>query len=176
MKVKKEDFFELFSDLEKKGIQDLLTEGISEENLILERYLDMRYEGQSYEIIVPLDGDYIENFHRLHEKTYGYQNEGKIVEIVNIRLRARGIPDKPRFQKAKRFTEQPIRRAFLGEREVVFNQEATRTQIIDRDKLLSGNRIAGPAIVIEYSSTIAIPPFASVLVDEYGNMILEIME
>ncbi len=59
---------------------------------------------------------------------------------------------------------------------MVFNQEVLKTQIIDRNKLLSGNRIAGPAIVVEYSSTIVIPPFASASVDEFGNVILEVME
>ena len=171
-----EELSELFMDLEKRGTGDLIAEGISEENLILERYLDMRYEGQSYEIIVPFNGHYIEDFHGLHEKTYGYRSDGTIVEIVNIRLRARGTPDKPRFQRAEELTEQPTHDAFLGERDVVFSQEVLKTQIIDRDKLLSGNRIAGPAIVVEYSSTIVIPPFASASVDEFGNVILEVME
>ncbi len=70
--------------------------------------------------------------------------------------------------------EQPSDEAFLGEQKVVFDQKVTKTQILVRDKLLSGNTIEGPAIVIEYSSTIVIPPFAKASVDEYGNMILEI--
>ena len=43
-----------------------------------------------------------------------------------------------------------------------------------RHKLKSGNRIHGPGILVEYSSTIVIPPFASAFVDEYGNIIMEI--
>jgi N-methylhydantoinase A len=172
----KEELSRFFNDLEQKGTQDLLDEGIPEKSLVLERFLDMRYEGQSYEIIVPFCDDYIEDFHRNHEKTYGYRNDDKIVEIVNIRLRARGIPDKPRFQKVEKVEEQPSDEAFLGEQKVVFDQKVTKTQILVRDKLLSGNTIEGPAIVIEYSSTIVIPPFAKASVDEYGNMILEILQ
>lgn len=172
----KEELSRFFNDLEQKGTQDLLDEGIPEKSLVLERFLDMRYEGQSYEIIVPFCDDYIEDFHRNHEKTYGYRNDDQIVEIVNIRLRARGIPDKPRFQKAEKVEEQPSDEAFLGVRKVVFDQKVTKTQILVRDKLLSGNTIEGPAIVIEYSSTIVIPPFAKASVDEYGNMILEILQ
>ncbi|OEU84969.1 MAG: 5-oxoprolinase [Desulfobacterales bacterium S5133MH4] len=175
-KENEEEFTGRFADLEKKGIQDLLAEGISRENLIFERYLDMRYEGQSYEIMVPFDAEYIENFHSLHEKTYGYRNQDKIVEIVNIRLRARGIPEKPQFKKAKEIDERPPEEAFLGEREVIFDQKATRTRIIDRHRLLSGNKIDGPAIVVEYSSTTVIPPFANALVDGYGNIIMEIVD
>jgi N-methylhydantoinase A len=166
----------LFDDLAKRGLKDLSKEGINKENVRLERYLDMRYEGQSYEIIVPFEPNYIDGFHGLHEKTYGYRNEDKIVEIVNIRLRARGLPDKPRFQKARKMKEQVSAKAFLGEREVVFDQKVNKTVIIDRDGLLSGNRITGPAILVEYSSTIVIPPFAEAHVDEYGNIVMEIMD
>jgi N-methylhydantoinase A len=166
----------LFDDLAKRGLKDLSKEGINKENVRLERYLDMRYEGQSYEIIVPFEPNYIDGFQGLHEKTYGYRNEDKIVEIVNIRLRARGLPDKPRFQKARKMKEQVSAKAFLGEREVVFDQKVNKTVIIDRDGLLSGNRITGPAILVEYSSTIVIPPFAEAHVDEYGNIVMEIMD
>jgi N-methylhydantoinase A len=171
-----EELSSLFEDLEKRGLYDLTKEGIGEENVSLERFLDMRYQGQSYEIIVPFDHSYISGFHRLHQKTYGYRNEDKIVEIVNIRLRARGIPEKPKFQRAREMKEQPPEEALLGEREVVFDQRVNKTQIIARDKLLSGNRISGPAILVEYSSTIVIPPFAEAKVDAYGNIIMEIKE
>ena len=166
----------LFQNLEKRGVKDLSKEGIIKENVRLERYLDMRYQGQSYEIIVPFEMNYIDGFHGLHEKTYGYRNEDKIVEIVNIRLRARGIPDKPRFEKAKRVKGQPPQKAFLGEREVVFDQRVRKTQILSREKLLSGNRITSPAILVEYSSTIVIPPFAEAHVDEYGNIVMNIID
>ncbi len=175
LNVTADELSTLFEDLEKSGLDDLSKEGISQENVSLERYLDMRYEGQSYEIIVPFGPDYIDRFHRLHEKTYGYQNEDKMVEIVNIRLRARGAPEKPQFRKAKEMKDLPLGEAFLEEREVVFDGKVTKTKIIARDKLLSGNRIHGPAILVEYSSTIVIPPFAEASADEYGNIILDIM-
>lgn len=136
----------------------------------------MRYEGQSYELIVPFDDNYIESFHRLHEKTYGYRNEDKAVQIVNIRLRARGAHEKPRFQKTERMQNKPPKEAFIGRREVVFDERVTETQMLSRDRLLSGNHIKGAAILVEYSSTIVIPPFAEAIVDGYGNIIMDILE
>jgi N-methylhydantoinase A len=170
-----QDLSERFKGMESQSLRDLLKEGISRENLVKERYLDMRYEGQSYEIIVPFEGDYIENFHSLHEKSYGYRNPDKRVEIVNIRLRAREIPDKPRFQKLEKAEEASPEDAFLGERRVVFDQTPTRTAVLARDRLLAGDRIKGPAVLVEYSSTIVIPPFATAWVDEYGNLVMEII-
>ncbi len=164
----------MFKGIEGKGKNDLLAEGISGGGIVLERYLDMRYQGQSYEIIVPFDRDYVERFHDLHEKTYGYRNEDKAMEIVNIRLRARGMPEKPEFKKSEKFQKKPPPDAFLGEREVVFDHRRLAAKIIARDKLQSGNRVKGPAIVVEYSSTLVIPPFARAVVDGYGNIVMEI--
>jgi N-methylhydantoinase A len=164
----------LFHNFESKGTDDLILEGVDAKRVILERYLDMRYEGQSYEIIVPFNDDYIEGFHGLHEKKYGYRNEDKTVEIVNLRLRARGVPSKPTFKKYRMYSDRPSDEALLGQREVVFDYQPTKTQIFKRERLLSGNRIKGPAIVVEYSSTIVVPPFAEAFVDEYGDLIMEI--
>ena len=166
---------ERFEEIEGKGHNDLRAEGIPHAGIMFERYLDMRYHGQSYEIMVPFDENYVARFHALHEKTYGYRNPDKAVEIVNIRLRARGRPEKPRLQKQEKMGKAPASEAFLGDKPVVFDQRRMRTKIMARDKLKSGNRIRGPGILVEYSSTIVIPPFASAFVDEYGNIIMEIM-
>jgi N-methylhydantoinase A len=164
----------LFFSLEGKGKEDLISEGLEVENVILERYLDMRYEGQSYEIIVPFNDNFLEDFHGLHEKKYGYRNQDKTVEIVNLRLRARGVPDKPTFEESRLSSEKLDKETLLGEKEVIFDYRPARTQIINRERLVSGNRMSGPAVLVEYSSTIVVPPFAEASVDEYGNLIMEI--
>jgi N-methylhydantoinase A len=164
----------LFNSLERKGLNDLISEGVNEKNILLERYLDMRYEGQSYEIIVPFRDDFIEGFHGLHEKKYGYRNGDKPIEIVNLRLRARGTLDKPEMEKFPMSSETPVDKALLDRREVIFDGQPVMTQIFNRKFLGSGNRIKGPSVVVEYSSTIVIPPFAEAVVDEYGNLIMEI--
>ena len=165
-----------FQELEKMGVRDLLDEGVPAGNIILERYLDMRYLGQSYEITVPLGDDNMERFHCLHEKIYGYRNNGRVVEIVNIRLRARGVTEKSQPVKGMIQPELPPEDAFVGESGVVFDRELVKSRIFARERLFCGNRIKGPAIVVEYSATTVIPPFAEALVDPYGNMILEIMQ
>jgi len=164
----------LFGSLERKGTDDLISEGVDENGIILERYLDMRYEGQSYEIIVPFGSNYVEGFHGLHEKKYGYRNKDKPIEIVNLRLRVRGTLDKPEMEEFPMSLETPVNEALLDQREVIFDGQPIMTQIFDRKRLVSGNSIKGPAVVVEYSSTIVIPPFTEAVVDEYRNLILEI--
>jgi N-methylhydantoinase A len=134
----------------------------------------MRYEGQSYELIVPFGDRFVADFHQQHEKTYGYCDEQKGVEVVNIRVRVRGIPEKPALEKIERMGPAIPRDALLGERDVVFANRKMPSLVIDREKLLGGNVIAGPAIVTEYSSTTVIPPWARASVDEYANVVMRI--
>jgi len=164
----------LFQALEIKGRYDLTSEGVEEKGVDLDRYLDMRYEGQSYEIVVPFDDDYVEGFHRLHEQRYGYRNKEKRVEVVNLRVRARGILEKPEFRRSQVSSEYPPEDAFLGYGEVFFDYEPMKTKIFKRERLESGNRVRGPAILVEYSSTIVVPPFAKAVVDEFGNIVMEV--
>lgn len=166
---------DLFRPLEKQGLDDLAFEGIDPESMIIESFLDMRYKGQSYEITVPLGNAYIETFHLLHEKQYGYCNRDRIVEIVNIRLRARGRPEKPSFEKQKKSGKNLPADAVLGEKNVIFNGQRFNTQIISRERLHRENVINGPALLAEYSSTIVIPPLARGIVDGFGNLIIELI-
>jgi N-methylhydantoinase A len=164
----------LFEGLERRGRDDLISEGVNEKGILLERYLDMRYEGQSYEIIVPFRTNFVEGFHALHEKKYGYRNKDKPVEIVNLRLRAKGTLDKPKMERFPMSSKTPVDEALLDQREVIFDSQSILTQIYDRKLLKSGNRIKGPAVVVEYSSTTVIPLFAEATIDRYGNLIMKI--
>ncbi len=171
---KKSKFENLFKNVEKRAIQDLINEGIEKENIILERYLDMRYKGQSYEIMVPFKDNFIELFHQYHEKLYGYANRDKAVEAVNIRIRARGILPKPEFKKAENLTDKIDNKAIYGEKKVIFNEKEYNTKIYERDYLKPGNKFDGPAIIVEYSSTIVVPPESYVKIDAFENILIEV--
>ncbi len=56
---------------------------------------------------------------------------------------------------------------------MVFDHNEVQAAVFSRDLLFPGNRIPGPAVLVEDSSTIVIPPFASAALDGYGNVILE---
>jgi N-methylhydantoinase A len=47
--------------------------------------VDLRYEGQSFELTVSLEGDPAESFHLAHEERYGYADRGRPVELVAVR-------------------------------------------------------------------------------------------
>jgi N-methylhydantoinase A len=168
------DLKKIFLPLEKQGMAALALEGIPKEKTILERYLDMRYKGQSYEIMTPFGENFVEEFHGLHEKFYGYCNKNKMIEIVTIRLRVRGSAEKPQFYKSVKMPSEISSKARLYDKKAVFDGKETSIKIIQRDRLLSGNIIKGPALLTEYSSTIIIPPNASGQVDDYGNILITV--
>jgi len=165
---------EKFLSLEQQAVAEMKQEGFSGLALRLEYFLDIRYQGQSFELIVPFGKDYEEKFSEQHEQTYGYQNLGKAIEVVNIRLRAYGSPEKPAFAAPEEMTEKIPACAKLQERTVYFDGRKYQTPVYDREKLLPGNLFSGPAIFVEYSSTIVLPLFASAKIDAFENLIMEI--
>ena len=167
------EIMEHFGPLINSGKKDMVFEGVNEKNIVYEYYLDMRYKGQSHEITIPFNENFVETFHNYHEKFFGYKNIGKPTEIVNIRLRCRGYLEKPQFKKTGLKKKELNKEAVLEKRKVYFSEsEPLDTMIINRDKLEAGNIFIGPAVVVEYTSTIVIPPKWEVKVDEYGNMVL----
>ncbi|MBB5021399.1 hydantoinase/oxoprolinase family protein [Desulfurispira natronophila] len=163
---------EHFEAMEQQARCELMEEGIKEHQVYMERSLDMRYCGQSFELMVNWCEDMIEAFHTEHHRCYGYRNETASIEVVNVRLRARGIPEKPPLETLDRGGgELPIQ-AVVGKANVVW-EERELTPVIQRDALLAGNTFQGPAIVVEYTSTIAVPPYARCQVDNWGNLIID---
>ena len=74
----------------------LRNEGVRARAIQLERLVDCRYAGQSFELTVPFGRDYVEQFHAAHQTTFGFQAPDRPVEAVTLRVRARGPdPDPP---------------------------------------------------------------------------------
>ena len=46
---------------------------------------DLRYEGQSFELTLPLQDDLAEAFHRAHAEQYGFAERERVVELVAVR-------------------------------------------------------------------------------------------
>ncbi len=161
-----------FSVLEQEGLAQMRVEGFTRRSVRINRTLDMRYAGQSYDLTVPFAGDYMSAFHRAHEQRYGYSDQSRTCEVVNIRARFTGTVLKPGLPKWKAYRPSAAR-AIVMKGSVIFSGRNYSTTIYDRSRLQAGNRIPGPAIVTEYSATTAIPPHWRGRVDAYGNIILE---
>ena len=90
---------------------------------------------------------------------------------MTIRVRVRGLSEKPRMPKDRSGPHDP-KRALIKEKNVRFEGKSCRTRVYERARLHAGHRMAGPALIFEYSATTAIPPGYHCRVDPYRNLIL----
>ena len=161
----------LFVPLEERAKEVLAGEGFAPRQTNLSKFLDLRYVGQSYEVTVPASADFLAAFHSEHSRLYGHSNASRPVELVNIRLAARGLVEPPEFARGKPTRAIP-ENAVLGMLQTVFDGEKVKAPIYDRAALRPGNRFCGPAIVVEMSATTVVGPGYRVEVDLYGNIIM----
>lgn len=161
----------LFEPLCGQAREELANEGISEDHMVIVPYLDMRYKGQAYELTVPFDETGLKRFHDAHLKRYGYAVADRPVEIVNLRVQARGVMEKTVPETLAKAQSTDINHAVIGLSAAIFDHREWTTSIVNREKLAWGHAVTGPAIVVEYSSTTVIPPGFTARVDRYGNLL-----
>jgi len=168
-----------YREIETQGVEQLNREGFTGQSVVLSRLADMRYIRQAYELSVPVKGGALsredlltitENFHDLHERTYGYARRKEAVEFVNLRVVALGkLPGF--YVKEKQTAEVKILEP-VDQREVFFEGTTMKTAIYHRDNLLKGQQISGPSIVEQMDSTTVIFPDYQAEPDEYGNLLI----
>ncbi|MCX6565696.1 MAG: hydantoinase/oxoprolinase family protein [Candidatus Aminicenantes bacterium] len=165
-----------FKEMEKRGRRDLAEDGFKSPAMFFERSIDLRYLGQSYEITVPFRPDDFpslpDEFHRVHEKTYAYRHARGTVEIVTIRVKARGVTGKLHIRKTKTPRGASVRDALRKIQPMYYGGRKYRGPVYDRSKLSPGLRFSGPALVMDFGSTTFLPPGFSLRVDGYRNLII----
>jgi len=169
-----EELDSLFLSLERKAQEEMLTEGFLPDKIMVERYLDLRYVGQSYELMIPYRADFLPHFHELHQHLYGYCLPHRETEIVNLRIKAIGQTRKPRlpYRRYEELKELP-KHSCIKEKDCYLGGRWQRLPVWQRDLLEPGQLLRGPAIILEYSSTIFITPDYRAWIDSHYNLILE---
>lgn len=160
-------------DLIERGMLEVCEEGVPREDIFAERFVDMRYRGQSYELTVPFDLSVAERFRELHETMYGYTQPGAQLEIVNVRVRITGLISPPIFTPKPHASDDPSQ-ALIGFRPVIIGpvDEFVSVPFYRGELLECGNRIQGPAIVLHTDTTIYLSPSDRAKMDSYDNLII----
>ena len=112
----------------------------------------MRYAGQSYELTIPWGAD----FHKAHQRVYGYSDAKRATQIVTLRVRATVSVEKPGLQSAGK-------RATFGEKRRVWIDGRWRDVVPSKK---------GPALIADYGSTTLVPPGWRITQDRAGSLIL----
>ncbi|MGE7907610.1 hydantoinase/oxoprolinase family protein [Peribacillus sp. NPDC094092] len=181
-------FFEIdranrvFQELKETGMNDLISQGYRE-NLEVITSIEMRYLGQNYELDIPFTYEQINEdnvqhiwntFHEMHNDRFGFKIDGEVMEVVNYKVTVISKPEKAKLKNidlANGGIAVP-----KDERLVRFDDEFLATAIFDRDTLLAGHRIDGPAIIEESASSTVIRPNHIVIVDDFGNLHIKTKE
>ncbi|VVO27822.1 hydantoinase/oxoprolinase family protein [Pseudomonas fluorescens] len=170
------------AQMEEEIRQQLRNDGVSEDNMRVSKIAECRYDGQGFELRAqvpegPINRDAIEqimaDFHRAHEKDYGYCFGDAAVEVVSLRVIGNSKSEKLAWQPLQAAEEGDSQKAFLYERPTYFdNGEMLPTPRYDRSKLRAGQFIEGPAMLMQHDSTSLVPPGWVGRVTQYGNLII----
>ena len=157
----------------------LREEGIEEGRQRLSYEADVRYFRQGYEFSLEIDPERLsggaleelaQRFGLAHERIYGFKLD-QPVELVNLRAVGMGAVQKislPKFAK-----EGPdAAAAVIEQNRVYFDGNFASANVYDRGRLRAGNRIRGPAIIVQMDSTSLIHPNHTGEVDEYLNILI----
>jgi N-methylhydantoinase A len=170
-----------YRTLEEEGRALLSREGLALTAVRLKRTAQMRYVGQSYEVLTPIP-DHIgsaldevkANFHKAHLREYGVSSEEFYPAFVSLGVTALGVVaghgngDSPAISAGARKSD--TENVIKGERDVIFDGKAIRTSLYDAAALRPGRKIEGPAIIEHEHSCTTLAPASSAIVDAEGNL------
>ena len=147
----------------------------------IDRSLDLRYVGQSFEINVPLPEDsdgalnkdeIMKHFHGLHEETYGYCDPNEPVELVNLRISCFAFTPKPTLVGGEMNMEMESEAQSAS---ILSPGRKVREtyEILHRAQVKQGDKIQGPCLVLSQNSTALVLKGWNGLMDENGTIQLE---
>ncbi|MFI5078484.1 MAG: hydantoinase/oxoprolinase family protein, partial [Vicinamibacteria bacterium] len=158
----------LFAPLVADAERDLAPEGFPPDRIHVERRLDVRYAGQSYELAVPMAPGFRDEFDRRHARTYGYADPRRAIEVVTLRVVAVGRTDKPVLPRveAPPSIAEPYR---VGEAR--FGGALAATAFFRWRDLGPGATADGPAVIAGGEATAVVPPGFRFRLDEFANVV-----
>jgi N-methylhydantoinase A len=147
----------------------------------IDRSLDLRYVGQSFEINVPLPEDsdgalnkdeILEHFHGLHEENYGYCDSNEPVELVNLRISCFAFTPKPTLVGGEMSMEME---SDTQSASILSPGRKVREtyEILHRAQVKQGDKIQSPCLVLSQNSTALVLKGWNGLMDENGTIQLE---
>jgi N-methylhydantoinase A len=174
----------ILGELEGEARARLAEDGFAEDRIAIERHAALHYQGQSFELEVPVPGGAIdravltaldEAYGVEHERTYGHRaGAEEPVELVTLKVVGRGVPDVPRAALAAKaelpesvVIAEPLRQAYFGPVRGWHD-----TDVVNRADLTEPRK--GPCIVEEYDSTCVVPPGSIASLDRYGNTVIHV--
>lgn len=177
----------IFDMMFQRALKQLQSDGFGGERIRLERSVDLRYMRQVHEVTTPIgaDGDLtdqdvetlVNDFERLYQRKYGpgstYRGAG--VEMTMFRLKARGLMPRPGIAGEK-LKGRDASKALVGNRPIYVPRRGgmSPAAIYHFERLVPGNVINGPAVILTDITTIVIQHGHHGHLDEFRNIVIEL--
>jgi N-methylhydantoinase A len=171
----------MFAEMLDDARAMLAAERVTDDAMTFQRFLDLRYEGQEFAIKVPVSAEEIaagdlqtirERFDSIHDRSFGHAAPNEPLEMVNVRLSARGIRQKLKMPTVSAGATPKPR----ATRKVCL-ENADRFEdcpVYARDTLAAGAEIEGPALIEEYGSTTVMFAGDRAKVSSTGEIIIQV--
>lgn len=177
--------------LAAQAVRDLQRAGAPVPQVVLQPAVDLRYEGQSFELSLPLaeqrldpgdtplptrlvDGEMAAAFHAAHERAYGHRFDDA-VEVVAVRLRA-VCPGPAAAMAAPAHQATTQRPEPVGHTTAHHGEGRIVTPIYRRNALDPGSVMPGPALVVEPHATTVVGPRDRLQVLPGGDLVIEVAD
>jgi N-methylhydantoinase A len=173
---------DLFRELREQALAEASEERFAHEAVKLTRLLDLRYPHQGYTLPVACPADITDAdkarlkhaFDEAHLQVYGQSAPREDAEIVTFRLQAE--IEVPRLElPALAHGDGRAERALKGERPLfdIDDNRFVRAAVYDRQALMAGDRIAGPAIIDQFDATTVLLGGQTATVDDTATLIIQ---
>ena len=183
--------YTLLSNFDDNAVHALLAEmqvearsvvraGAPGRKLVEQRMAFMRYEGQGHEleVVLPsgrlpekLGGWLHQRFEKMYEAQFGRAVPNVDIEVMSWGVVAATPTDEKEAIAAPRATRKP--RA-AGKRKIYWGQSRRVLEVPfhERGNLVRGDRIAGPALIVEAQTTTLVGPEFDAVIDAVGNIVM----
>ena len=166
-------------EIEEQARATLASEGIPAEKIQIRASFDVRYVGQFHEVEVPVQPPLVASeleaaaarFHHLHEALYGYAMPRAALEMINLRVKALGLTEKPRLTPHPLGEADPAG-ALKGKRRAYFSGRPSEVSVYAGDRFDCGMALAGPALIEQANTTVLVPPGYRLVCDMYRNYVM----
>ena len=159
-------------DLKADADTEMAKQGIGSDQVTCIRRIDLRYQGTDAPLTVEFDpiSGILERFEEVHRQRYGFAAPDKplVVEAGSVELVGAGASvEDPKSPLAGQPLPEPA-----GETDMVSGDAKQCAPIYDRETLLPGQAIAGPAIIIEPTATTVVEPGWTGEISQRGHLVL----
>ena len=159
----------------RDGAALLETDGIVPAQRRYDFALDIRYRGQGFELTIPVFGsrldaasleNALEQFHSLHQQLFSHSDSDEDVELITLRLTARGLLDKPQVAPFA-----PGEAGAPTSRRIFLAGSWQELPVHPREGLRKGYPLQGPILIQERFTSLLVPAGWRIEAELTGNLI-----